>query len=136
VRGGAIPMLAWGTLLLVLAIGNWVWDDKLVNGLAATFAVLAIYGTAVLLRVRGGTRAVRKGAPEPDVNPQALPQASSGAVISALGFASIVFGFTFGSFLIYFGGALLILGVGRLLQELRAQRESAAKVGSPPGASR
>jgi energy-converting hydrogenase Eha subunit H len=131
VRGGAIPVAAWGTLLLVLAIGNWVWDDKFVNGLAATFAVLAIYGTASLLAVRGGRKALRKGEPEPDSLPQALPQASSGAVFSAVGFASIVFGFTFGSFLIYFGGALLIFGLGRIAQELRAEKASAAEVSSP-----
>ncbi len=135
-RGGAIPIIAWGTLLLVLAIGNWVWDDKLVNGLAATFAVLAIYGTAVLLRLRGGGRVLRKGPPDPDPSPQALPQASSGAVMSGLGFASIVFGFTFGSFLIYFGGGLLIVGLGRLVQELRAERESTAEIGSPRGTER
>ena len=42
-RGGAIPILAWGTLLLVLCIGNWVWDDKPVNGAAATAAVVIVY---------------------------------------------------------------------------------------------
>ena len=26
-RGGAIPVLAWGTLLLVLFVGNWIWDN-------------------------------------------------------------------------------------------------------------
>jgi hypothetical protein len=135
-RGGAIPLLAWGTLLLVLAIGNWVWDAKLVNGLAATFAVVVIYGTAVLLRVRGGRRALEKGEPEPDPDPQALPDGSSGAVISAIGFASIVFGFTFGSFLIYFGAGLLIIGLGRVAQEVRAERASAAEARASRGSQR
>ncbi len=34
-RGGAIPVLAWGTLLLVLFVGNWIWDNRLINPLVA-----------------------------------------------------------------------------------------------------
>ena len=64
-RGGAIPMLAWGTLLLVLFIGNWIWDAKPVNGAAAAA------GHADRLRRRRSAlwlarrEAIRRGPPEP-----------------------------------------------------------------------
>jgi hypothetical protein len=127
-KGGAIPLLAWGTLLLVLFIGNWIWDDKPVNAATAAFAAFVIYAGAVLIALRSGRLAVRRGPPGPESDPQAVPQASSGAVIGALGLASIVFGFTFGSFLIYFGGALLVLAVGRLTVEVRSERAARRRV--------
>ena len=40
-------------------------------------------------------------------------------MIAALALASIVFGFTFGSFLIYFGAGLLVIAVGRIAVERR-----------------
>jgi Na+/H+-translocating membrane pyrophosphatase len=123
-RGGAIPLLAWGTLLLVLAIGNWIWNAKTVNGLAATFAVVAIYLSALLLFLRGGRRAVQRGEPDPDERPTAIPQASSGAALFGLAVASILFGFTFGSFLVYFGAGLLVIAIGRLALERRDERRS------------
>ena len=123
-RGGAIPLLAWGTLLLVLFIGNAIWDAKLVNALTAAFSALVIYAAAALIAVRSGSRALRRGPPEPDPAVHAVPQASTGAVLIAFSIASLVFGFTFGSFLIYFGAGLLVLSVGRTLGELRAERAS------------
>src|SRR5437764_10526548 len=125
-RGGAIPLLAWGTLLLVLFIGNWIWNAKPVNAAAAAFAALVIYLTAALVTIFSGRRALRRGPPEPRADPEAVPQASTGAVIVALGFASLLFGLTFGNFAIYFGAALLVLGVGRLAVELRSERASRA----------
>ena len=48
-RGGAIPLLAWGTLLLVLLLGNWVWtEDTIQVGLFA-MATGIIYATAARL---------------------------------------------------------------------------------------
>jgi hypothetical protein len=125
-RGGAIPLLAWGTILLVLYIGNWVWDATGVNPAATALAVLVIYGAAIALIWLAGRRAVRRGPPEPRRQPRAEPQASSGAAIAAFAFASIVFGFTFGSFATYFGAGLLVVAIGRIAIEKRAERASVA----------
>ena len=127
-RGGSIPLLAWGTLLFVLFVGNWIWDDKPVNAATAAFAAIVIYGWAAAVALRSGRRALRRGPPEPDSTPQALPQASTGPVIAALGLASFVFGFTFSSFLIYFGAGLIVIGVGRALVEVRAERATRERV--------
>ena len=123
-RGGAIPLLAWGTLLLVLFIGNWIWDKSVVNQLAAASAALIVYTTALLLIWRAGRRALRRGPPEADRTVEAVPQNSSGAAIAALAFASIVFGFTFGSFLVYFGAGLMVIALGRIAVERQAQRRT------------
>ena len=123
-RGGAIPLLAWGTLLLLLFIGNWIWDKSVVNQLAAAAAALIIYATAAALIWRAGRRAVRRGPPEADPTPETVPQNSSGAAIAALAFASIVFGFTFSSFLVYFGAALMVIALGRIAVERQAQRRT------------
>jgi hypothetical protein len=121
VRGGAIPILAWGTILLVLAIGNWVWDDKPVNGLTATAAVAIVYGfgLAVWLLRR---EALRRGPPEARTEPEAVPQASLAAVLIGLSAGCALFGLAWAKFLLYFGSALFVVALGRLFLELRAER--------------
>jgi hypothetical protein len=49
---------------------------------------------------------------------------SFAAMIVAVGFAALMFGFTFGHFFIYFGAGLMVAGAGRLLVELRHQRHA------------
>ena len=125
-RGGAIPLLAWGTILLLLYIGNWIWDATGVNPAVSALAVLVIYAGAVALTLRAGRRAIRRGPPEPIARIRAEPRASSGAALAAFAFASIVFGFTFGSFAIFFGAGLLVIAIGRIVVEKRAERASVA----------
>jgi uncharacterized membrane protein len=122
-RGGAIPILAWGTILLVLALGNWVWDDKTVNGLAATAAVVIIYcvGLAVWAARR---EAIRRGPPEPRTDPESVPQASLAAVGIGLSVGCALFGLAWARFLLDFGIALFVISLGRLALELRAERAS------------
>ena len=78
------PLLAWGTILLVLAVGNWIWNGKTVGSGAASAAVLDH------LRLRGGRsgcsrrEAIRRGPPEPRDELETVPQVSLGAPCSAL----------------------------------------------------
>jgi uncharacterized iron-regulated membrane protein len=122
-RGGAIPILAWGTILLVLAVGNWVWNGKAVGSGAASAAVLIIYafGVAVWLARR---EALRRGPPEPRTDPEAVPQASLAAVGIGVSAGCALFGLAWAKFLLYFGIALFVASVGRLLLEMRAERAS------------
>jgi dipeptide/tripeptide permease len=128
-RGGAIPILAWGTILLVLAIGNWVWDDKTVNGAAATAAVVIIYGfgVAVWLARRD---AIRRGPPEPRTEAEAVPQASLAAMLIGLSVGCALFGLAWAKFLLYLGVAAFVASVGRLIVELRAERATRRRVRS------
>ncbi len=120
-RGGAIPILAWGTILLVLCIGNWVWNDKAVGSGAASAAVLIIYGFGVavwLLR----REAIRRGPPEPRAEPENVPQMSVASVMLGLSAGCALFGLAWSKFLLYFGIAVFVLSLGRLVVELRAER--------------
>lgn len=120
-RGGAIPILAWGTILLALCIGNWVWDDKPVNGAVATAAVVIVYGFGIALWL-ARREAIRRGPPEPSLDPEAVPQASAAAVAIGLSVGCALFGLAWSKFLLYFGAGMLVLSLGRLAIELRSER--------------
>jgi uncharacterized iron-regulated membrane protein len=114
-------MFAWGTILLVLAIGNWVWDDKPVNGWTATAAVAIIYGFGLALWL-ARREALRRGAPDARTEPEAVPQASLAAVLIGLSAGCALFGLAWAKFLLYLGIAVFIVALGRLYLELRAER--------------
>lgn len=120
-RGGAIPVVAWATLLLVLFIGNWVWNDKPVNAATAAFAAVVIYALALGLWL-ANRDAMRKGPPERRRGPQSIPQASLSAVVAGLAVGAILFGMVWARFLVYFGAALLVAALGRMWLEVRAER--------------
>jgi uncharacterized iron-regulated membrane protein len=123
VRGGAIPLLAWGTILLVLYTGNWIWEGRSIQVVPTGFAILVIYGGAALLWL-ARREALRRGPPPAERELDAIPEASTGAVLAALGLASILFGLVWALFLVYFGAGLLLAALGRLALELRAERRA------------
>ena len=118
-RGGAIPIFAWGTILLVLAIGNWVWNGRAVGSGAASAAVLIVYGFGVAVWL-ARREAIRRGPPEPRSEPEAVPQASLAAVLIGLSAGCALFGLAWAKFLLYFGIAMFVVALGRLYVELRA----------------
>lgn len=120
-RGGAIPILAWATLLLVLFIGNWIWDAKPVNAAEAAFAAVIVYGTGIALWL-SHRESIKPGPPEPRPEAETVPQASLAAVLLGLSIACILFGFAWSNFLVYFGGGILLLSLGRLALEVRSER--------------
>jgi hypothetical protein len=122
-RGGAIPILAWGTILLVLAIGNWVWDAKPVNGAAASAAVAIIYVFGVALWV-SRRESIRRGPPEARPVLDSVPQASLAAAGIGVSLGCILFGIAWAKFLVDFGIGVLVLSIGRLVLEMRAERRS------------
>lgn len=122
-RGGAIPVVAWGTLLLALFALNWIWEGRLIQVGSTTFALVAVYGTGLglwLLR----REALARGEPGRPDAPEALPESSIGAVLAGLSIACILFGIVWAQFLVFFGAAMLLLAVGRTVVELRAQRRA------------
>lgn len=120
-RGGSIPIAAWATILLVLAIGNAVWNSKLLSAVVAFAAALIIYLAALLFWLMHRD-AIRRGPPAPETEPEAVPAASTGAVFAALSVATIVFGLVWAKFFVYFGAGTLVLSLGRLVIEVRAER--------------
>lgn len=122
-RGGAIPILVWGTILLVLAVGNWVWNDRTVGSGAASAAVVIIYAFGVGLWL-ARREAIRRGPPDSRAEPDSVPQASLAAVGIGVSAGCALFGLAWARFLLDFGIALFIVSVGRLALELRAERVS------------
>ena len=114
-------MLAWGTILLVLAIGNWVWNGRAVGSGAASAAVLIVYGFGVAVWL-ARREAIRRGPPEPRSEPEAVPQASLAAVLIGLSAGCALFGLAWAKFLLYLGIVMFVVAVGRLIIELRATR--------------
>ncbi|MBV9310480.1 MAG: hypothetical protein JOZ73_06600 [Solirubrobacterales bacterium] len=129
-RGGAIPLIAWGTLLLVLFIGNWIWDARGVNPAAAGLAALIIYLAALLLWI-ARRDSVRRGPPEPRQDPEALPEESLGAALAGFSLATILFGLVWGRFLVVFGVALLVASLARTVLEWRAERRTRHQAEEP-----
>jgi Na+/H+-translocating membrane pyrophosphatase len=123
-RGGSLPVLAWGCLIGVLMAGNAIWEGRTVQSADYGFAVAVIFLTALAV-VLAGREAIRRGPPPPAVGgakPQRIPDLSFGAVGAAIAIGSVVFGLTFGHFLVYFGCGLFVLCAGRLALELLAAR--------------
>jgi len=122
-RGGAIPLLVWGTILFVLAVGNWVWNDRAVGSGAASAAVVIVYAFGVGLWL-ARREAIRRGPPGPASEPETVPQASLSAMVVGLSVGCALFGLVWAKFLLDFGIALFIVSVGRLALEVRAERAS------------
>jgi hypothetical protein len=122
-RGGAIPLLAWATILLALFVGNWLWDQRAVNAAESALSALIIYafGVALWLARRDS---IRRGPPEAEAQTDAVPQHSLAAVLVGLSVATILFGVAWANFLVYFGAGALVLALGRLALELRSERRS------------
>jgi formate hydrogenlyase subunit 3/multisubunit Na+/H+ antiporter MnhD subunit len=127
VRGGAIPVFAWGTLLFVLFVGNWIWDAKPVNAEVAAAASLIVYAWAIFLWL-ANRESVKTGPPEPEVETAEVPRESFAAMLIGLSIGCILFGLTWAKFLVYFGIGALVLSLGRLGRELRAERATRRRV--------
>jgi hypothetical protein len=122
VRGGAIPIIAWGMLLSALTIGNAIWQGKWLPASEFALAAVIIFGFAIGVILMSGRPALRKGPPVVRRVAEAVPEASAGAAAAGLSLALLLFGFVFGSALIYLGAGFLMLSLGRVAIEVRAQR--------------
>jgi Na+/H+-translocating membrane pyrophosphatase len=123
VRGGAIPIFLWGTLLLVLMIINVIWARSGIQAATFAYAIFAVYGTALALFVVR-RESVRKGPPIQESSPQAIPRSSLAAMTLGIAIGAMMFGVVFGKFLVFIGGGIWLLAAGRLVVEVRAQRRS------------
>jgi hypothetical protein len=110
-RDGAKPLFCWALLLTLTGVLNAIWAGISVQTATFGMAVLAILLTACVLLLR-----------QPRRGPEVITHASFAPMLIAVGFAALMFGFTFGHFIIYFGAGLIVAGLGRLLIELRHQR--------------
>ena len=131
-RGGALPVIVWGCLLGALMATNAIWTGDTIQIGTFAFAMLVIVASVVALAVSSRRRALRRGAPEHEQRPDAVPDISFGAALAAVGFGALIFGLAFGHFFIYFGAALVGIGMARVGVELRSQRRTLERYRTPP----
>jgi Na+/H+-translocating membrane pyrophosphatase len=124
VRGGSIPLFAWGLLLVVLLVVNAVWTSDTIQVALFGFAAGVVFLSAIAFGVASRGATLRRGAPAAADDPEAVPTSSLGAVMVALGFAALMFGLVFGRFLVYFGAGVAIAALGRVTRELRNERRA------------
>lgn len=122
-RGGAIPLLCWGGILFVLYALNWVWEGRAIQIATTVFALLMVFGGALMLWLRR-REVIRRGPPAPRPETLALPTASLAAAVAGLSVGMILFGLAWATFLVLFGVFLLIVSLARVALELRAERAS------------
>jgi hypothetical protein len=91
-----------------------------------------VYALAALL-VAMNPEALKTGPPPSEDEPEVVPEASLAAVLVGLSIACIGFGLVWAGFLIYFGAGVLVLSLGRLVLELRAELAARDGVKAPDG---
>jgi hypothetical protein len=84
-------------------------------------AIIYVFGVALWLSRR---EAIRRGPPEPRPMLDSVPQASLAAAGIGVSLGCILFGIAWARFLVDFGFGLLVLSLGRLVLEIRAERRS------------
>jgi uncharacterized membrane protein YfcA len=116
-RGGAIPLLIWASLLAASGTLNAIWtgDDIQIEEFAGAVLITLLTAAVLIARRR---EAVQRGEPTAPDKPEPVTHASFAVVIGAIGFAAFLFGFVFGHFFIYFGLGLMVAALGRLGNEL------------------
>ena len=122
-RGGAIPLFAWGTGLLVLLIINAIWTGDSIQIEMFAYGVSAVYLTALVLFIRN-PEALRRGPPGRQSDPETVPRVSLAAMTLGLAIGAMMFGVVFGKFLVFIGAGVWLLAAGRLVVEVRAEARS------------
>jgi hypothetical protein len=127
-RGGAIPFIVWALLNLILLIIAAIWDG---GGLHNRGIHVGLTGYTVLVIFLGGLvllalhrRSIHKGPPEYVPKADPLPRLSFAGAGFGLGCGVAAFGIPFGKFLIYIGGAVILLSLGVLARELAWQHRT------------
>jgi hypothetical protein len=113
-KNGIAPLLIWSLLLGLMAVVNAIWAGITIQTAMFALAVLVVVIVAAGLLATP----LRPG-------PETIPHYSLATAFTAIGVAVLLFGFTFGHFLVYFGAAIIVAGLGRLSLEMRAQRRAA-----------
>jgi hypothetical protein len=126
-RGGAIPLLVWALLNLILLVIDWIWQGTQI-GVALTGYTVLIVNLFAFVYWLMNRAAVRKGEPTHDGEPQALPRISLPAALIGISVGVILYGVVFGKFMVFIGIALLALALGGVGRELIWQQRTLSSV--------
>jgi hypothetical protein len=121
-RGGARPVLIWLGILTASGVLDAIWTGDLVQ-IGMVVIAVGLVSAVVIGVIIANPDALRRGEPGPR-GTETIIGSSFAAFFLAFGFAVFVFGWTFGKFPIFVGAGMMILGIGRLIGEWRAQRQA------------
>jgi hypothetical protein len=110
----AAPLLAWATLLTVLAAVLWVWSSDHLPPAIFTAAAGVAWLVGLYAVLRPGRRPRLRVRPELDL--------SFSSVVVAIAIAMLVLGALVGEWLVLIGAGALVAGLIGVARELRAER--------------
>jgi hypothetical protein len=131
VSSSALPLACYAALLGITAAVLWVWSpyalpSALLTGGAVAIAVIAL---AVAVRDRAEARA-----PAIEAAERPVPDYSVSILALAYALPTMLVGAYLGLYLILIGGGVLLLGLGGLIREWRAERSAVHRVEENPDA--
>ena len=117
----ALPLACYAALIGITAAVLWVWSpyalpSALLTGGAVAIAVIAL---AVAVRDRAEARA-----PAIEAAERPVPDYSVSILALAYALPTMLVGAYLGLYLILIGGGVLLLGLGGLIREWRAERST------------
>jgi hypothetical protein len=112
-KPAGLPLVAWGTFILLLGVGLLAWS----GAIAGPWLLLAASGTACI----ASGFVVGLLLPEGDRR-RALPDISLSPTVMAGGLLVLLVAVAAGRWLVLPGLGVIALGAGGLVRELRAQR--------------
>jgi hypothetical protein len=125
VSSSALPLACYAALLAITAAVLWVWSpyalpSALLTGGAVAIAVIAL---AVAVRDRAEARA-----PAIEAAERPVPDYSVSILALAYALPTMLVGAYLGLYLVLIGGGVLLLGLGGLIREWRAERSAVHRV--------
>jgi hypothetical protein len=125
VSSSALPLACYAALLGITAAVLWVWSpyalpSALLTGGAVAIAVIAL---AVAVRDRAEARA-----PAIEAAERPVPDYSVSILALAYALPTMLVGAYLGLYLVLIGGGVLLLGLGGLIREWRAERSAVHRV--------
>jgi hypothetical protein len=125
-NSSAVPLACYAALIGITAAVLWVWSPyalpaALLTGGAAAIAVIAL---AVAVRDRRA-----EAAPELAATERPVPDYSVSMLALAYALPTMLVGVYLGLYLILIGGGVLLLGLGGLIREWRAERSAVRRAG-------
>jgi hypothetical protein len=125
VSSSALPLACYAALLTITAAVLWVWSpyalpSALLTGGAVAIAVIAL---AVAVRDRAEARA-----PAIEAAERPVPDYSVSILALAYALPTMLVGAYLGLYLVLIGGGVLLLGMGGLIREWRAERSAVHRV--------
>ena len=126
-RSAAVPLACYAVLLGITAAVLWVWSPYTLPAALLTGGVVAIALIALAVGVHDRRAEARAHGPEEAERP--VPDYSVSILALAYALPTMLVGAYLGLYLILIGGGVLLLGLGGLIREWRAERRAVRRAG-------